>query len=241
MIDNTVVLAAGRGHRLRHHTGEYPKCLIPVAGRPIIHYILSSLAGAGVRNVVLVLGHNGEQIEASLGDGGQFGLSLRYVWNRDYELGNASSLWRALPAVGSEPFLLVMGDHLCSTSLLRTFLSGVDGRSALAVDRSVLETRRTAEATKVALVDDRVADIGKDLTNWDAVDTGVFYWAAGAFAPIADGPPEGELTAMVARLARSGGGLTAFDVSGHFWLDIDTEDDLRLAERLLGEDEHRLA
>ena len=241
MTKKAIVLAAGRGGRLQRRTDGHAKCLVPVAGRPLIHHVLTSLAEAGLSEAVVVVGYRGEQLEADLGDGQRFGIRLRYVWNRDYTLGNASSLWRALPIVGREPFLLVMGDHLCSATLLRTFLAGIDGGSAIAIDRSDLGEERTAEATKVALVDGQVVDIGKELERWDALDTGFSHWAAGAFAPVTDALPEGELSFLMAGLARNGGGLAARDVSGHFWLDIDTEEDLRLAERLLQADEDRLA
>lgn len=241
MTDKAVVLAAGRGGRLTRRTDGCAKCLMPVAGRPLILHVLISLAKAGLQEAVVVLGYHGEQIEANLGDGQRFGIKLRYVWNRDYALGNASSLWRALPVVGGEPFLLVMGDHLCSATLLRTFLASAGGRSALAVDRSDLGAARTAEATKVALVNGLVVGIGKEMERWDGVDTGFSHWASGAFAPVADAPPEGELATLMARLVRNQSELAACDVSGHFWLDIDTEDDLCLAERLLQADEQRLA
>ena len=241
MTEKVIVLAAGKGNRLRRRTNGYSKCLVPVAGRPLIHHVLTSLAEAGLREAVVVLGHHGEQLEASLGDGQQFGIKLHYVWNPDYALGNASSFWRALPAVGSEPFLLVMGDHLCSASLFRTVLADINGQSAIAVDRSDLGDERTAEATKVAMIDGVIVDIGKGLTRWDGVDTGVSHWSAGAFGPASDRVPEGELAALMACLVHNEGGLAARDVSGHFWFDVDTEDDLRLAEESLQADEHCLA
>lgn len=240
MTRKAVVLAAGRGDRLERLTDECAKCLVLVAGRPMIHYVLTSLARAGVGEAVLVVGYCGEQVERELGDGGKFGLKLHYAWNREYALGNASSLWRALPLVAGEPFLLVMADHLCSASLLKTFLDQLDGRSAIAVDRSDLGQERIEEATKVALNDSLVMDLGKGLARWDAVDTGFSHWAAGAFGPASDAPAEGELAALMTRIARTEGGLTAGDVGGHFWLDVDTEQDLRLAERLLASDERLL-
>ncbi len=235
-----VILAAGRGGRLGDHTAARAKCLVPVAGRPIVEHVLTALAGAGIREVYVVVGYQGEQVERTLGDGARFDVNIHYVRNPDYTRGNASSLWQALPAVESDPFLLVMSDHLCSASLFQGFLEQAGGRSALAVDRSGLDAERTAEATKVALLDGLIVDIGKDLEQWDALDTGVSHWAAGAFAPAA-GNGAGELAALMSRLARNEGGLAACDVSGHFWLDIDTDDDLRLAERLLRDDERLLA
>ena len=63
MTKKAVVLAAGRGGRLQGRGNGSPKCLLPVAGRPLIHHVLTSLANAGLREAVLVLGHCGEQIE----------------------------------------------------------------------------------------------------------------------------------------------------------------------------------
>lgn len=240
MTRKAVVLAAGRGGRLEPRTEASPKCLVPVAGRPLIHHVLTSLSSAGLSEAVVVLGHHGEQVESNLGDGGQFGIETRYAWNHDYTKGNASSLWRALPVVGGEPFVLAMGDHLCSATLLRTFLAGIDGRSAIGIDRSDLGAERTAEATKVALNDGLVVDIGKELDRWDGVDTGFSHWPAGALAATASEPCEGELAALMAHRAHKEGGLTACDLSGHFWLDIDTEEDIHLAEELLRTGEHRL-
>lgn len=213
--------------------------MVPVAGRPMIDYVLTSLARAGICDAVLVLGYRGEQVQEHLGDGSRFGLTLRYAWNRDYTQGNASSLSAALPLVCNEPFLLVMADHLCSASLLRTFLGQVDGRSAIAVDRSSMGQERTNEATKVALTDGLVVDLGKGLERWEGVDTGFSYWKPEAFAA-GDQQATGELAALMTRIARHYGGLTAGDVTGHFWLDLDTEEELRQAERLLADDERRL-
>jgi choline kinase len=238
-----VILAAGRGGRLGDHTAARAKCLVPVLGRPLIDYVLEGLAGAGIEDVVMVVGYQGDQIQAEVGDGERFGVRVQYAWNRDYMRGNASSLQQALPFVGGEPFLLVMSDHLCSASLLKTFLEQVDGRSAIAVDASEHEADRVDEATKVALLDGHVADLGKQIDQWQALDTGFSHWAAGAFAPHnGNGAPlESELAAFMARLARTEGGLAACHVSGHFWLDVDTDADLQLAERLLQADERILA
>lgn len=232
MTKRAVVLAAGRGNRLERRTDACAKSLVPLAGKPLIHHVLASLAGAGISEAIIVIGYHGDQIRASLGDGHELGLTLRYVWNTDYRRGNASSLWCALPFVAGEPFLLVMGDHISSPTLLRSFLAGTDGHSALAIDRSELSDEVVAEATKVELLDGRVVDIGKGLSRWHALDTGFSYWVPGAFSGAREPPPSGELAAQMADEARQGR-LVALDVSGHFWLDIDTEDDLRAAEELL--------
>ena len=233
MIEHAVVLAAGEGNRLRGLTNGRPKSLFPVAGKPLIDHVLTSLAEAGIDEAVIVLGYQGEEIEAHVGDGSRFALRVHYVWNEYYRLGNASSLWSALPLVAGSPFLLAMADHLCHPDLLRAFLVDVPDRIAIAIDRSTLDPERTDDATKVELRAGSIVDIGKRLASWDGIDTGFSLWPAHVAAGIDRSMCGGELAALVASLARATGGLVARDVTGHFWFDVDTEDDIRLAERML--------
>ena len=118
--------------------------------------------------------------------------------------GNASSFECALRDVGERPFLLAMADHICESSLLRTFLSECDGQIAVAVDRSRMDAVREEEATKAALQDGRVVEIGKVLRRWDGVDTGFSYWSQHASALAGDAMFGGELAALMAALARRG-------------------------------------
>jgi choline kinase len=206
---------------------------VHVAGRPLIEHVLASLSDAGVDEAVLVLGYHGDQVMAALGNGARHGMRLRYAWNPDHTTGNGTSLSRALPLVAGEPFLLVMSDHLCSPELLRTLVREAGGGDAIAVDRSELSPQAAAEATKVTTARGQVVDLGKDLLRWDAVDTGFSHWAPGAFTGHTG---DGELAALMANLARSGRAVLACDVSGFFWHDVDTEDDIRHAEALLRND-----
>ena len=77
-----MVLAAGRGERMRPITDTLPKPLVPVAGKPLIGYHLSRLAAAGVSEVVVNLSWLGEKIRAALGDGREYGLSIAYFSNQ---------------------------------------------------------------------------------------------------------------------------------------------------------------
>ena len=104
------VLAAGRGERMRPLTDQTPKPLLPVAGKPLIEWHLEKLAAAGVREAVINLGWLGAQIPQALGDGERFGLSLRYSDEGWPALETGGGIFRALPLLGSEPFLLVNGD-----------------------------------------------------------------------------------------------------------------------------------
>ncbi len=104
-----MLLAAGLGTRLRPLTEHTPKPLLPVAGRPLIEHHLLRLAAAGFTEIVINLAHLGEQIAAHLGDGARFGLSIRY--SREAQpLETGGGIFRALPLLGEQPFLVLNSD-----------------------------------------------------------------------------------------------------------------------------------
>jgi len=105
-----IVLAAGRGERMRPITDNIPKPLVPVAGKPLIAYHLESLARAGVRDVVINLSYRGSQISDALGDGSQFGVRITYSDEGPVALETGGGIFNALPLLGPEPFLVVNGD-----------------------------------------------------------------------------------------------------------------------------------
>ncbi len=113
-----MLLAAGRGERLRPLTDTVPTALVPVLGKPLIAWHLERLAAAGFRNAVVNVAHLGEKIVAALGDGTRFGLSLRY--SREPEpLETAGGIAAALPLLGAAPFLLVNADIYCEFDFRR--------------------------------------------------------------------------------------------------------------------------
>ena len=229
---SAVILAAGRGSRLGIHTDSMPKCLVPVAGRPLIHYAFSSLADAGIRRVVVVTGYRQRQLAAALGDGGRFGLQIDLVSNPHFSRGNASSLAKSLSAVDGS-FVLTMADHIISSDLLRTLMYAADGGNAIAIDKSVLTPERFDEATKVSTDRGLVTSVGKDLLAWDGVDTGVSFWSSQLLAECGEDQATGELAALMTRVAAIHP-VQAADVTGSFWMDVDTAEDMREAEMALG-------
>ena len=105
-----MVLAAGRGERMRPLTDAEPKPLLRVGGKRLIEYHLERLAAAGFREIVINTAWLGEQIEAALGTGARFGLSITYSHERPEALETGGGIFRALPLLGSAPFLIVNGD-----------------------------------------------------------------------------------------------------------------------------------
>ena len=105
-----MILAAGRGERMRPLTDTMPKPLLPVGGRPLIEWHLVALARAGVREVVINHAWLGAQIIAALGDGARYGLAIRYSDEGDAALETGGGIFKALPSLGPGPFVVVNGD-----------------------------------------------------------------------------------------------------------------------------------
>ena len=105
-----MILAAGRGERMRPLTDTTPKPLLQAGGKPLLQYHLEKLAAAGITEVVINTGRLGRQIEAYFGDGRTLGVSLAYSHEGESPLDTGGGIRRALPLLGTEPFLLVNGD-----------------------------------------------------------------------------------------------------------------------------------
>ena len=104
-----MILAAGRGERLRPLSDRLPKPLLPAGGKPLVAWLLERLARAGVHEVVMNVSHLGEQIEARLGNGAAFGLAIAY--SREAQpLESAGGIAQARALLGEAPFLLANAD-----------------------------------------------------------------------------------------------------------------------------------
>jgi MurNAc alpha-1-phosphate uridylyltransferase len=114
-----VILAAGRGERMRPLTDTTPQPLRKAGGQPLIVWHLERLAASGFRDVVINHAHLGDRIEAALGDGHAFGLSIRYSPEPPGALETAGGIAHALPLLGSDPFLVVNGDVWCDWDFRR--------------------------------------------------------------------------------------------------------------------------
>jgi len=104
-----MILAAGRGERMRPLTDHTPKPLLQVGGKPLIVWHLERLACAGFRDIIINHAHLGSQIEAALGNGQRWGLSIRYSAEM-IALETAGGIANALPLLGEQPFLVVNSD-----------------------------------------------------------------------------------------------------------------------------------
>jgi MurNAc alpha-1-phosphate uridylyltransferase len=105
-----IVLAAGRGQRLRPITDTTPKPLVPVGGKPLIVYHLEALLKVGIRDVVINLSWLGDRIRTALGDGSAYGVRISYSDEGPEALETGGGIFNALPLLGHEPFMVVNGD-----------------------------------------------------------------------------------------------------------------------------------
>jgi len=113
MITHALIFAAGRGERMRPLTDTTPKPLLSAGGRRLIEWHLDKLAALGVREVVVNTSHLAEQFPATLGDGARWGLRIAYSYEGAEPLETGGGMLRALPLLGSAPFLAVNGDIWC--------------------------------------------------------------------------------------------------------------------------------
>ena len=105
-----MILAAGRGERLRPLTDTLPKPLVDVGGKPLVEYHLENLAHAGFREVVINQGHLGHLLPETLGDGSRWGIRIHWSVEPPEALETGGGIFQALPKLGSGPFLVVNGD-----------------------------------------------------------------------------------------------------------------------------------
>ena len=105
-----MIMAAGRGERMRPLTDGTPKPLLPAGGRPLIVHHIEALREAGFRDLVINLSHLGGQLLAALGDGGRFGVRIAYSEEPEGALETGGGIRQALPLLGAGPFVVINGD-----------------------------------------------------------------------------------------------------------------------------------
>lgn len=212
-----------------------PKPLVRLNGRHLISYTLDALRDAGVSSAVVVLGYKADQVQTMLRHD-PHGLRLSYALNPRYYGGSSVSLRAARQHVEGEPFLLVMSDHVLSAGIISALLAAYEpgGPSLLAVDSSPWPADYVDEATRVSFDPGtgRIHAIGKQIPEWQALDTGAFLMAPDIWDAVAAAPPDCELSPICSVLLERGN-FYAVDATGHPWYDIDTGEDLTAAGEML--------
>lgn len=237
-----VVLAAGFGSRLNSDRDDCPKPLRRVGGVPLLVRVLRGLAASGIEDAAIVLGYRADHIKEALEAEPSIGLRLHYVRNEEYAKSNGVSVLAAREFI-AEGAVLSMADHLYSPRVVDAVLRPEfsDGACVLAVDHDIARCFDLDDATKVRVESRRIVEIGKALSLYNALDTGVFKVGQSLVDALDDVyriKGDCSLSDGVQALSRRGE-FFASDVDGAAWVDVDTPEAARHAAHLLellGED-----
>ena len=209
-MKQAVILAAGEGQRLRPFTVNRSKTMLSIADKPILQYVIESLAQNGIRNIVLVVGYKKEQIFDAFGSGEQLGVDITYV-TQEKQLGTAHALAQA-KAVTEDEFLVLPGDNLIEADTITRFIAIKPG--AVLVKRVADPVRYgvvTVARGVVKSIEEKPREAGSNIVN-----TGIYAFSSevlGFIENVLDIPDV--LNNMIAQ----GHTINALETDGT-WLDV---------------------
>lgn len=218
-----MILAAGRGERMRPLTDHCPKPLLPAADKPLIVYHLERLAGAGFNDIVINHAHLGEQLVAALGDGSHWGLSITWSPEPGGALETAGGIRQALSHLDDgddTPFLVINGDIYCDWPIQGATLAPNDQAHLILVDNPPQHP-----AGDFVLNGNRVCDRSDGATT--RTFAGIGYYRPSLFAGLQPGAPA--KLAPLLRAAMAQGRVSGQHHTGR-WEDVGTPDRLALLD-----------
>ena len=224
--NTAVILAGGRGTRLRPVTGDLPKPMVRVAGRPILERLVLHLVGSGITDVRLAVGYGAELIEQYFGDGQRFGCRIDYL-REEQPLGTAGPLRGLLDALPEEPIIVMNGDLVTSFSV--SGLLSAHGSTDAALTVAVTDYSHEVPYGVLSTDGDdgRVIGLSEKPTWIGTVNAGVY-----AIEPrLVAGIPVGRnvpMTELIERCIERGDRVTAWRTIGE-WHDVGRPDDLARA------------
>jgi choline kinase len=238
-ISEAVILMAGQGSRLRDSDSAFLKPLVPVLGRPLISYTLAALVCAGIERLYLVVGYEMERIIAQVEPLIPAGVTASFIENHDWRKQNGISVLTAASYVRA-PFLLTMSDHIFDNIIIDRLLDNFDPALLnIAVDRKLNAIFDLEDAMKVQTRRNRITAIGKNLRDYDAIDTGLFVCPLTIFHYLERAKFESSRNdcslADGIRLMAVDNKAHAIDIGDAWWQDVDTQQMLQSAERQMTE------
>ena len=225
MLRKAMILAAGRGQRLRPFTDRHPKPLLPVGDRPMIEYHLDALASVGFTDVVVNQGWLGEQLPPALGDGSRWGLNIHYSPEGYPALETGGGIFNALPLLGDEPFVVMNGDVWSDYPLQRLPASLTGDAHLVLVDNPPHNPDGDFFLEAGSVVDRGVADTGTTRLTFSGI---------GIYSPVLfDGCDGGAFPlAPLLRTAISNGSVSGEHFNGE-WVDVGTPERWQLLDQQL--------
>ena len=231
-IKQCLILAAGNGSRLRAISAGLPKPLVEFQGRPILEHIVRRAQDAGIEEFTIVLGYRGDLIREWFESHWTGQARFTWVENPEYHKSNGISALKARSAL-PDNFLLLMADHLFESGTARMMVRQrlAPGEVILGVDPDIDRIYDIDDATKVRRRGDRIVDIGKEIEEYDAIDTGMFSCTPALFEDLDHASRDGDcsLSDGMRRLARSRR-LRALEIDAP-WHDLDTPEALAHAAK----------
>ncbi len=232
-----IILAAGLGTRLCEADKELKAK--PLASVDELTLLLRTIRGHEVAardRVVIVVGWRAEAVERHVRTSYEGPLELEFVYNEHYRLKNGLSVLCAKPAVDDE-FILTMADHVLDDKIMKLLRTHrpPPGGATLCVDYKIQTIFDMDDATKVFARGDRIEKIGKEIEEYNCVDTGVFLCTRGLMEALDDvhrKTGDASLSDGIQALAEAGR-MEALDIGDGFWQDVDTPEMLEHAEKLL--------
>jgi 1L-myo-inositol 1-phosphate cytidylyltransferase len=235
-ISEAVILMAGEGSRLRGADKTFLKPLVPVLGRPLICYMIDALIHAGIKKANFIVGYQSDRMSAAVEQLIPPEFERRFIENREWQKQNGLSVLAAAGHMTS-PFLLTMSDHLFDQSIIDLLLrNAILEELNLAIDRKRDSIFDVDDAMKVRTQGDRICEIGKHLTVYDAIDTGLFICPLDIFDHLERVKHRGDCSlADGVRSMAAKGRARAVDIGSAWWQDIDTPEMLQRAENEIAE------
>jgi len=227
-----LIIASGRGKRIKNFFS--PKPLIPLLGLTLIERVILTAKKAGIKDFFIVVGYLKEKIKESLGKGEKYGVNIEYIDNDEWEKENGVSVLKASPFL-KENFILLMADHIFDYRiLLELKKQKLEEGGILCIDKNPKEYIDLNDATKVKLKNGYIENIGKGLKEWDGIDTGIFLLSPAIFDALKEAVKESKTTLSEGiKILSKTEKVRGLDINNNFWIDIDTEKELRIAQREL--------
>ena len=223
-IDKAVILAAGRGTRMRELTADLPKPMIAVRGKPVLQHILEGLRDAGIREFLIVVGYRGDTVRNFLGDGSRYDIAIQYA-TQTVQDGTGRVVDLARDFVRASPFLVSYGDILVDPTNYKRVVdlsNDVEALISVTQGEDVSKGGAVFVNEKMEVIDIREkAQSDKLATRWYNAGIYVFRPTIFQFTAHLQLSPRGEyeLTDAIRALAQSGKKVRALELTGN-WADV---------------------
>jgi len=232
-----VIIAAGSGSRIQTKNNRFPKTLLTIdSNNRIIDLIIQSLREVDITEIIIIIGYQGTLLKKEVGNGNNHQVKIHYITNPRWKEQNGISVLTAAKAVGNREFILLMSDHLFkakTVSKLKSFPLE-HGGAVVAIDRALQQIHDIDDAMKLKTkeMDQHylVKAMDKQLFSYDSADCGLFKGTRDLFDAL-------EMAIEKGRYSLSNGceelisnnKLLGCDITGDFWIDIDTPSALQAA------------